>query len=88
MVKKGGGITIFRHVGSSQIVKLLTNVYLIYQLIWEYTYKYIFVKIARSKLSELSNFLKFKFYFYYGITSLLILNTAIFFKSNELYSNI
>ena len=64
MVKDCGGITIFRYVGSSQIVKLLTNVYLIYQLIWVYNYKYIFVKIARSKLSELSNRPNFKFYFY------------------------
>ena len=53
---------VFRHVGSSQKVKLLTNVYLIYQLISEYNYKYIFVKIERSKLSELSNFPKFTFY--------------------------
>ena len=61
----------------------LTNVYLIYQLICEYNYKYIFVKIARKKLSELSNFPKFKFIFYYVITSLLILNTAIFSRATN-----
>ena len=54
-------ITIFRHVGSSQKVKLLTTSYVIYQLISQYNYKYIFVKIERSKMSELSQ-MKFPFF--------------------------
>ena len=39
-------------------VELLTTIYVIYQLISEYNYKYIFVKIEWSKMSEFSNFHK------------------------------
>ena len=56
-------LVLFRHVGSSQKVKLLTTIYAIYQFISEYSYKYIFVKIERSKLSEFSNFQRCNFFF-------------------------
>ena len=49
-------MSLFRHVGSSQKVKLLTTIYVIYQLVSCYNTKYIFVKIERTKMSELSIF--------------------------------
>ena len=61
---KDGGPNYFQACSKLSDSKTFNKCYLIYQLIWEYNYKYIFVKIARSKLSELSNFPKFKFYFY------------------------
>ena len=42
----------------SKSKKLLTTIYVIYLLISEYNYKYIFVKIERSKMSKFSNFHK------------------------------
>ena len=56
-------ITIFRYVGSSQRVTLLTTIYVIYHLVSEYNFKYIFVKIERSKMLEFSNFQKRYFFF-------------------------
>ena len=54
----------FRHVGGSQNVKRLTTIYVIYQIISENNYKYIFVKIKRGRMSEFSNFHKRNFYFF------------------------
>ena len=45
-------ITLFIHVGNSQKEKLLTNIYVIYQLISKYNYKYFLVKIERGKMFE------------------------------------
>ena len=47
-------ITICRQTGSSQKVKLLTTIYVIYKLISQYNFKYIFVKVEMNKLHELS----------------------------------
>ena len=73
--------TCWRLSDSKTFNKRLSNT--VYQFICKHNYKYIFVKIARKKLSELSNFPKFKLYFYYEITSLLILNTAFFSRAKH-----
>ena len=52
-------ITLFRH-----IVKLLTTIYKIYQLISEYNYNTFLSKIDKSKLSEFSNFQKWNLFFF------------------------
>ena len=46
-------LTNFRHVESSLKVKLLTTIYLIYQLICEYNFKNIFVKMEKNKMYEI-----------------------------------
>ena len=50
------------HVWNSQKVKLLTTIYVIYQLISKYNYKYILVNIERGKMFEFSNFHKWNFH--------------------------
>ena len=42
-------MTIFRHVGSSHKVKLITTIYVICQLISKYNYKYILVTKKREE---------------------------------------
>ena len=55
--------TFYRHVGNSQKVKLLTTIYVKYQFISKYNYKYIFVKIENGKMFEFSNFNYWNFHF-------------------------
>ena len=55
-------ITLFRYVGTSQKVKLLTKIYVKYQLLSEYNCKYVFVKIERNKMSKFSKFKKRVFF--------------------------
>ena len=43
-------MTLFRNVGNSQKVKLLATIYVIYQLISQYNYEYILIKIERGKM--------------------------------------
>ena len=64
-------------------VKRLTTIYAPFQLISEYNYIYIFVKIERSKISEFSNFHERISTSSKEKMSLLILNTVKFFKSTE-----
>ena len=54
----------FQTCWNSQKVKLLTTIYVIYQLISEFNYKYILVKIERGKMFEFSNFHKRNFHFF------------------------
>ena len=64
-------------------VKRLTTIYAPFQLISEYNYIYIFVKIERSKISEFSNFHKRISTSSKEKMSLLILNTVKLFNSAE-----